>query len=41
MGGFVAKTRGSKFAEALGPVVRDPNMAEIMKVYMESNGLSD
>lgn len=39
MGGFVAKTRGSKFAEALGPVVRDPNMAEIMRVYMESNGL--
>lgn len=39
MGGFAAKTRGSRFAEALGSVVRDPNMAEIMKVYMECNGL--
>ena len=41
MGGFVAKTRGSKFAEALGPVVRDPNLADIMETYMEAYGLSD
>lgn len=34
MNSFAAKTRGSRFAEALGPVVRDPNMAEIMQVYM-------
>jgi len=33
MGGFAAKTRGSRFAEALGPVVKDPSLSEIMKVY--------
>lgn len=37
MNSFAAKTRGSRFAEALGPVVRDPNMAEIMQVYMSCN----
>ena len=37
-GGFAAKTRGSKFAEALGPLVQDPNMAEIMEIYMSCGG---
>lgn len=36
MNGFVAKTRGSKFAENLGAIIKDPNMAEVMRVYMES-----
>ena len=39
MGGFAAKTRGSRFAEAIGPVVRDPDMAALMSVYMACNGL--
>ena len=33
MNSFAAKTRGSAFAEAIGPVVRDPNLAEIMAAY--------
>lgn len=37
MNQFAAKTRGSKFAAALGPVIRDPSMDEIMQVYMASN----
>lgn len=32
--GFVCKTRGAKFASALGTVIPDPNFAEIMKVYL-------
>lgn len=39
MGGFAAKTRGSRFAEAIGPVVRDPDMASLMSAYMSCNGL--
>ena len=33
-GGFAAKTRGSSFARHIGPVIKDPNMAEIMAMYM-------
>ena len=40
MGGFVAKTRGSRLAEALGPVVRDPDLSEIMATYVKAYGLS-
>lgn len=39
MGGFAAKTRGSRFAEAIGAVVRDPSMADLMAAYMACNGL--
>lgn len=33
-GGFAAKTRGSEFAQRIGALIRDPNMAEIMAQYM-------
>ena len=33
MNNYAAKTRGSEFAEAIGPVVRDPNLAQLMEVY--------
>ena len=33
-GGFVAKTRGSGFADRIGSLIEDPNMAEIMAAYM-------
>lgn len=33
MNQFAAKTRGSAFAEAIGPVVRDPDMAQLMSIY--------
>lgn len=33
MNQFAAKTRGQEFAEAIGPVVRDPNLAQLMDVY--------
>lgn len=33
MNQFAAKTRGSAFAEAIGPVVRDPNLAQLMGIY--------
>lgn len=33
MNQFAAKTRGSAFAEAIGPVVRDPNLAQLMDIY--------
>jgi len=39
MGGFAAKTRGSNFANAIGDVVRDPSMADLMAAYMACNGL--
>lgn len=39
MGGYVAKTRGSKLAEALGPVVRDPDLSVIMDTYLKCNGI--
>jgi phage nucleotide-binding protein len=36
-GGFVAKTRGSRFAERIGGIIRDPRMDEIMREYMAEN----
>lgn len=30
---YAAKTRGQEFAEAIGPVVRDPNLAQLMDIY--------
>lgn len=33
-GGFAAKTRGSEFADHIGSLIEDPNMAEIMAQYM-------
>lgn len=33
MNNYAAKTRGSEFAEAMGPVVRDPNLAQLMDTY--------
>lgn len=35
MNNFAAKTRGSEFAQRLGPIIRDPNMVEIMGKYTE------
>lgn len=35
---YAAKTRGSEFAEAIGPVVRDPNLASLMEVYQSVSG---
>lgn len=37
MNAFAAKTRGSEFAQAIGPVIRDPSMSDIMQVYMSLN----
>lgn len=36
MGGFAAKTRGSEFAARIGSVIKDPNMSEIMREYVEN-----
>lgn len=33
-GGFAAKTRGREFAQRIGSLIEDPNMAEIMAQYM-------
>lgn len=33
-GGFAAKTRGSEFAQRIGALIKDPNMADIMAQYM-------
>lgn len=30
---FAAKTRGPDFAQRIGPVIRDPNMVDIMRMY--------
>lgn len=38
MNNYAAKTRGSEFAEAIGPVVRDPNLASLMGVYQSVSG---
>lgn len=35
--GFVAKTRGSEFADRIGTLIKDPSMAEIMQEYMKTN----
>lgn len=36
MNNFAAKTRGSEFAQRLGPIIRDPNMVEIMGKYLNN-----
>ncbi len=36
---YFAKTRGQQFAEAIGPVIKDPTMPEIFNVFMQSSGL--
>lgn len=33
MNNFAAKTRGSEFAQRIGPIIRDPNMVSIMREY--------
>ena len=38
---YFAKTRGQRFADRLGSVIRDPNMAEIFDLYMETHNLND
>lgn len=38
MNNYAAKTRGIEFAEAIGPVVRDPNLASLMEVYQSVSG---
>lgn len=34
MNNFAAKTRGSEFAQRIGPIIRDPNMVNIMGKYL-------
>lgn len=34
MNNFAAKTRGSEFAQRIGPIIRDPNMVDIMGKYL-------
>ena len=36
MNNFIAKTRGAEFANRIGAVIRDPNMVDIMKAYIEN-----
>lgn len=36
MNNYAAKTRGSDFAQKIGPVIRDPNMVDIMREYMNT-----
>lgn len=36
MNNYTAKTRGCTFAQNLGPVVKDPNFVDIMRIYTES-----
>lgn len=31
---YIAKTRGADFAQRIGPVIRDPNMVDIMREYI-------
>jgi len=37
MNNFIAKTRGSDFARRIGPIIKDPNMVDIMKEYINKN----
>ena len=37
--GFICKTRGTRFAAAMGGVVQDPTFPEIMDLYLECGGL--
>ena len=34
MNNYTAKTRGADFAQRIGPVIKDPNMVNIMREYM-------
>lgn len=34
MNNYTAKTRGSNFAQRIGPIIRDPNMVNIMREYI-------
>ena len=34
MNNFAAKTRGSEFAQRIGPIIRDPSMVSIMREYI-------
>ena len=34
MNNFAAKTRGSEFAQRIGPIIRDPNMVDIIGKYL-------
>ena len=36
MNNYAAKTRGSEFAKRIGPIIRDPNMVDIMKEYINN-----
>lgn len=36
---YFAKTRGQAFADALGPIVRDPNMTDIFNTFLRSSNL--
>ena len=36
MNNFAAKTRGSEFAQRIGPIIRDPNMVDIMGKYLNN-----
>ena len=37
MNGFAAKTRGSKFANRIGALVKDPDMSQLMQEYINVN----
>ena len=34
MNNYIAKTRGADFAQRIGPIIRDPNMVDIMREYI-------
>jgi len=36
MNNYIAKTRGSDFAQRIGPIIRDPNMVSIMREYINN-----
>ena len=36
MNNYAAKTRGSEFAQRIGAIIRDPNMVDIMKEYINN-----
>lgn len=36
MNNFAAKTRGNEFAQRIGPIIRDPNMVDIMGKYLNN-----
>jgi hypothetical protein len=37
MNNYAAKTRGADFAARIGTVIKDPNMVDIMKEYINNN----